>query len=553
MPFSVRPYSNFSEAISFCDKGEFFGNGLDAQQSTRIKYLDDYLKVLKAKTVIIEHEYVDRNFIDDYCGYYSKCFRDYPKKCERLLFFNKIFSDQDLKEAVLSTSDNDLRKDIERSFLGYIVMRPISGAHLGKVCLSTYPNQENRIRNFPLNKRYFAHFMGLNLSIDTVAFQEQDNVISACATSSIWSALHCIRDFNPDDVPSPYEITESAKRIHVHSEPTKTIEKGLYPSQMTAVIENQHLNPILLSFKSKSILKAIVRAYMNVGVPVMLGMELAYQDEDRNIRNSGTYLIGEHAVTITGYHLQSGKLPEAFSEDDFSDDPFNDVFDIYFVSSLIDKFYVHDDQIGPFASMEDEHEYWQRLHTRWNHYVDKDNPVDATVNIILIPCFKKIRIHFFNIFDIIKNINSKIVHSLKAFNASPLWDARIFCVNDFKEAIRNRTLYPNLSDDERLDLLSMKLPRYFWAVDLDLYDNDENRRINAINLLLDATDMESSNYLLCCKFYEEPIFRLLSENLKYMTLAEFDVYINGMNKNRAILRSLFGYLRDGKFKSIFKP
>lgn len=548
----LTSFVSVSDTIRNCPKSEYYGNGYDAQESDRIQYLDEYLKNIDVKTVIIEHEYVDRNFIDDYCGYYARSFRDHPKKCVRLLFFSSRFEDTDLKGSVLDNGMEELKVRIKDSFLGYIVLRPIPGAHLGKVCLTTYPRENDKNIVFPLCKPYHAHFMGMTLTVPTVAFQEQDNIISACATSALWSAFHCIKGKVPDDVPSPYKITDIARRVFVESSPGNVIDKGLMPPQMAAVIYDSGLTPLLSGYISKSVLKAIVRAYLNVGIPVILGFTLAYEDETRPHKNSIGYIIGNHAVTVNGYRLADDIIPPAFSDDNpqVCNQKEKDV-ELHLLSSRIEEFYAHDDQIGPFASMEDRSEYWERLETRWNHYRDPEDKVDASINIVLIPCLNKIRIRFSLIINFIKRCNSVFAGLWRYFGKTLVWDPRIFCVNEFKESVANRSLYPGLDDNLRLKLLSRNLPRYMWVV--DSYINEEDGLVPVVTYLFDATDMDSSDYLIYGVHHRCDIYDLYCEFLKDWSEPEVEKYISVQRKNRAVLKSLLTSYRGDNDENLWHP
>ena len=41
-----------------------------------------------------------------------------------------------------------------------------------------------------LDREYKVSLFGIDLAINTIAFQEQDRVVSACATSALWSMYH---------------------------------------------------------------------------------------------------------------------------------------------------------------------------------------------------------------------------------------------------------------------------------------------------------------------------------------------------------------------------
>ncbi|MGA2356720.1 MAG: hypothetical protein ABSG02_19675, partial [Terriglobales bacterium] len=79
----VAPFSqeSFFEALECpCAVSEVAAN-------RRVSYLLDYLREIGAKTIVVEEEYVDGDYLDDYASFYVKCFEDYPKRCKRLHFF----------------------------------------------------------------------------------------------------------------------------------------------------------------------------------------------------------------------------------------------------------------------------------------------------------------------------------------------------------------------------------------------------------------------------------------------------------------------------------
>lgn len=50
------------------------------------RYFDEYFDHLGTKTILVEHEYVDRDYLEDFAAYYVTCFRSYQRFCRRLHF-----------------------------------------------------------------------------------------------------------------------------------------------------------------------------------------------------------------------------------------------------------------------------------------------------------------------------------------------------------------------------------------------------------------------------------------------------------------------------------
>ena len=81
---------------------------------------------LECKTILIENDYIDYEYRDEFSFLYSKTFRDYTSYCTRLHLFKKRCTK--IKEI-----DN---QEVEKlGYLGYIIVRP---THVGSVGLHTY-------------------------------------------------------------------------------------------------------------------------------------------------------------------------------------------------------------------------------------------------------------------------------------------------------------------------------------------------------------------------------------------------------------------------------
>ena len=178
---------------------------------------------LGAGSILLETDYVDRNYLEDHSRYYVKCFNRYGGRCARLHFF-KAMIDPDTQEDLSkvdhsklktifdSSSPNEKIEEIKGCYLGFIVIKPIPQTFIGRTCLKVYDSLLNQGETYKkiIRKTYTANLYGIELTVKSIAFQEQDKVIAACATTAIWSTLHALRWINSSNVPSPSEITLSA-------------------------------------------------------------------------------------------------------------------------------------------------------------------------------------------------------------------------------------------------------------------------------------------------------------------------------------------------------
>lgn len=106
-------------------------------QRRQIGYLSGYLGDIGAKTAVIENEYIDRDFLEDHVLYYSRCFHDYDRKCHRVHFFSKVYSEEDIDEIIVGGNADGFH-DFTASYLGFVVVRPLPETIVGRTCLVPY-------------------------------------------------------------------------------------------------------------------------------------------------------------------------------------------------------------------------------------------------------------------------------------------------------------------------------------------------------------------------------------------------------------------------------
>jgi len=77
--------------------------------------------------------------------------------------------------------------------------------------------------------------------------------------------------------------------------------------------------------------------------------------------------------------------------------------EITLIADGIDKFYVHDDQLGPFASYEFSGKTALKTH-HWNSSGEK-NYLSYWIHAVVIPVYPKIRVGFEDVFDRVDNFD----------------------------------------------------------------------------------------------------------------------------------------------------
>lgn len=332
IPYLVSEFgkATLSNLVKECFGADF----PDIYKKNQVNYIYNYLRDLGAQSVVLETEYVDRDYLDDYSRYYVRCFYRYGERCARLHFFGKEVNHTELSDIIVSKHRHKSLKNLQKSYLGFIVVKPIPKTFIGKTCLKIYKSIRNNDNKAIIKRDYCAHLFGIDLKVKTVAFQEQDKVLSACATTSIWTALHALQRRDVRDIPSSSEITISAIN-HIENSSNSFPNDGLENKQILRALDVERLKHHLINVEKfdeeeKRDIFEVIKIYIDSGVPVILGAKIfefnkeKIGEEKDVVKNNKSLLeVGHHAVTILGYN---------------DNDNDND-------SAL----YIHDDRFGPFA------------------------------------------------------------------------------------------------------------------------------------------------------------------------------------------------------------
>jgi hypothetical protein len=207
--FEVHPYSDgaFKKALT---DASHCGDREALEKKPQVTYLANSLKHLKAQTLLIEHWYVDRDFLEDYAAHYARCFEEYPRFCRRVHAFSGAFSEDALKALIQNEPGNLTADAFSGSYLGFVVVRPLPYRLIGRTCLRPPTLPEGA--QFPAIRNYRVHLFGIDLEFPSLAFQEQDREVAACATSALWSLFQSTGATYQHHMPSPVEVTRAATK-----------------------------------------------------------------------------------------------------------------------------------------------------------------------------------------------------------------------------------------------------------------------------------------------------------------------------------------------------
>jgi hypothetical protein len=480
----------------------------EISSKSHIEYFNRYFSYWKAKTIVAEYEYIDKDYIEDYAAYYVRSFHEYKRLCCRLHFFDLEFKEENFKELLIGTSGILTPATAQFGYLGFMVVKPLPQTVIGKTCLKTYYPEGHRY--YPIIRDYSVNLFGIKLTVETLAYQEQDSIVAACASSAIWSAFQGTGVMFQHSIPSPVEITKAAT-IHFPYSNRHFPNKGLTPDQMAHAIRNVGLDPFLINCTSADSLTSNAYAYLKGGIPLIFGMGL-HDVVGGKIKKT----LGKHAATITGYNLSD--TPKKFDGTNF-----------FLKSSRINKIYVHDDRVGPFARMDLD---GKKADSLFSLSSSIHANIRATPDLLILPLYHKIRIPFKTILNIIylldyytKDTATNVGVPVPEFE----WNIYLSDVRSFKTSIFNTS---PISVDHKYDILTTKMPRFIWRAICEIGNQSK------IEFLFDATDIEQGKIFIRFVEYDPSVtlvFKTIAEAINIEAIEECHVRTI-LNKLRAHLQ-----------------
>jgi len=302
----------------------------------QLRYLDEYLRELACRSVVVEKHYIDRDYMEDHSVFYSRNLYPYPNACSRVHFFAAL--PERVKKTLAALArlarkegqagyEAACRRFSEESYLGFTVIKPLPGSPVGRTVLRTYgPAAANDFRRaFPCTSPYTVHLLGVQLTVRGLAFQQQDVGVSACATTALWSALQKIREFEPVGPATPAQITKLAAQFTLpFGRPMPS--EGLSLDQMCQAIQALYISPNLVRTHQYENARALIYSTLCSQLPPILILESA-RDPDFC-----------HAVTAIGLklHPQDSERSRLIARG------------LYDRAADLAGVYIHDDRVGPY-------------------------------------------------------------------------------------------------------------------------------------------------------------------------------------------------------------
>ena len=479
--FQVFPYSTDELARALSNE---WVDAAATRRKRHFHYFAEYLGPsrdgLRAAAIVVEEPYLSQSFLDDYADYYARGFRDYPRQCKRVHFFRLGFSRADLLAAL---ADPAVGHALWAAYLGYVVVKPLPSRQIGATLLLPYAATEANRRHYPVVRPYRVNLLGKQLEVASLIFQEQDNNVSACATTALWMAFHKTAGLFQTPLPSPYHITAAARNLfnhHGRNFPSVGLDQTQIGEAIQAVGLVAELRTYRQSWEEWDLgegetvaqkmqeqlrgAQGFLYAYLRLGLPVLLFILL---DEDAR---------QGHLVTVTGYRLSGAPVPASAH---FS-----------LTSESLDRLYAHDDQMGPYARFGFTPD--GRLTTPWPADANWDTAArwktyrPASLYSIFVPLTAQIRITYEQVYRQVGLFEQLLTDTVQEAD-DVVWDIYLALSNDYKEDLRRQR---PLTGEPLVNILTTELPKYVWVARASIGP------VPILEMVFDATDLHTGFYCL---------------------------------------------------------
>jgi hypothetical protein len=305
----------------------------NADEPDQLRYLASYLRKgdTRARSMVIEAPYVDRHYLEEFAGYYATKLHPPRSHATRIHFFGVELDsrklDGRLKDAVAAY--DAACKALSDVYLGFVVVRPIPSAPIGRTLLRPYTDRKSRCFTSAIRTPHDVHLAGLTLKVNAVPFQQQDQAVGACATTAIWSSLARAMRGDGNRATTPLAVTAAASKYAVTGR-VLPATAGLEVGQMLAAIREFGYSPHVLkpAEGDHALFLLALKCYLRSGIVVVLRVQA--KDEEGHAVACVGFRESDDDETVANVTL---RLPNQLS----------------LSGTGLSRVYVHDDRLGAYA------------------------------------------------------------------------------------------------------------------------------------------------------------------------------------------------------------
>jgi hypothetical protein len=420
------------------------------------KFLSRYVK-----TIIVESNYICKDYRDVYSNYYSKKFFSPNPLAYRLHFFSERFKN----EAAVIVS-----RDVQNSYIGYSVVRDIKERCIGRTIID--PEKVGlTVKNnyFKLTTTFYAHILGIKLKVNGYPFMSQDEEANVCAHSALWGACRFLSEkFTKYKEIYPFDLVKLTGNSSGRTYPYR----GMTYSDYSKILSEFGCYPLILQNLNKKIFQEQLYSYVESGFPVLAS-------------------YGGHVVTLIGHTINYNKKIPAKK---------NKINSHEFLREYI----VIDDNFYPYQLLG----YRGKVNNYGSEYLKSSLKKEACIDGIItavIPLPEKAFLTAEKAKKFASQLIPKYTTTLKKNNDKIV--QRLFLTTGV--SFKHRKKY-NSVDVEKLKvtdpasfrILQVKMPHFIWVMELSTIDEYKKGTVSG-EIIIDATGNISGNSVIYIRIGEK--------------------------------------------------
>ena len=475
---------------------------LHVTQPKRIKEVIDQIN-FDNLTVIVEENYIDKQYRDCYYSYYSQKYCYYERECVRLTFFDEKLDNDDLIEKDDAYLTNHL--------VGTIVLRPL---HIGNIGLTLLNPRKLKVDGYIRVAEYTFMTFGRKLCVSAFPFSSQDGDVMTCAENALYNLINYYgtrysdyRAFSPGEISSHLEVATS-ERVFPSG--------GVRLLDLAKVLERAHLYPTLYKYDQyEDSFDDIMISYCESGIPFL-------------------FAAFHHVVTCIGFEEIQGDCQYEVSH--FSKD--NETYYLLSAAQFIKSNIFMDDNKYPYSksTLKDlASEYYEFDDTDYEsengdeengprndpeeRYIITENTlanVDMKDVALIVPLHKRIYLeatHAREIFFTHFLLNKQFVTNIQKEYSDNTWGTQEnnpLVYRFFLTTARNYKSFKReheQSSDIRTNIILNPFPHFIWIMEISTSDLFKEKK-GCVEIILDASSSFNSqeNAILSIRYYNHYLF-----------------------------------------------
>lgn len=120
-------------------------------RSQQANYIKEYASEVGANKIVIENDYIDKDYLIDFQKFYSRSFGSKVSNTTRVHFFSGEQSCDEFRELLISSHSTNTLQELYR---GFVVVKPVYSKSgfpiIGRTVLSIYPEDGEIIKEYIL-------------------------------------------------------------------------------------------------------------------------------------------------------------------------------------------------------------------------------------------------------------------------------------------------------------------------------------------------------------------------------------------------------------------